>query len=72
MGYRVNSQGGLKFMTLGSMKRLQGKYGMQSLIPDNVILQVNAFGQGQPNDIYFLGRKKSPIGELDITEVDSW
>ena len=40
-------------------------------MPDTVIARVNALGQGKPNDIDFLDRKKRPIVELDITVVDA-
>ena len=39
-------------------------------MPDTVIARVNAFGQGKPNDLDFLDRKKLPIEEMDITIVD--
>ena len=40
-------------------------------IIETMIAQVNALGYRKPNYIYFLDRKKSPIGDLDIKGVDA-
>ena len=39
-------------------------------MPDTLIAQVNAIGQGQQNYLDFLDQNKRPIGELEITGVD--
>ena len=56
-------------MTLGSMKKLVRQSWDAIPMPGTVIARMNTFGHGQPNDVYFLNRKKHPIGELDITGV---
>ena len=40
-------------------------------MPDTMIARVNALRQGQTNHIYFLDRKKRPIGDLYIIGEDT-
>ena len=58
-------------MTLESTKKVVRGSWDAIPIPDTVIARVNALGQGQPNDLDLLDRKKRPIGEIEITVVDS-
>ena len=58
-------------MTLESTKKVVRGSWDAIPIPDTVIARVNALGQGQPNDLDFLDRKKIPIGELDITGLNA-
>ena len=39
-------------------------------MPETMIELVGTLGQGQPNDIDLLDRKKLPIGDLNTTGVD--
>ena len=71
MGPRGNKQGGFKFMTLGSMKKVVRQIWYEIPMPDTVIAQVNALKHGKPNDIDFLDRKKLPIGYIYIIGVDA-
>ena len=57
-------------MTLGSMKKVVRLIWDALPMPETVIPRVNAFGQGQPNDLDFLYRRMCPIGDLNITGVD--
>ena len=59
-----NKQGGFKFMTLGSMKKVVRRIWDELPMPDTVIAQVNTLGQGQPNDLDLLDRNIRTIGEL--------
>ena len=68
---RVNKQGGFKFMTLGSMKKVVRKIWYATLMPATVVARVKALSQGQPNDLSFFDSNKHPIGELDITGVNA-
>ena len=70
MGPSGNKQGGLKFMTLGSMKKVVRRSWDALPMPNTVIARVNVLGQGQPNGIDLLDCKKRPIGEFDIIGVD--
>ena len=67
MGLNRNKQGGLNFITLGSMKKVVRRSWVALQMPGTVILQVNAIGQEQSNDLDFLGCKKRPIGDIEIT-----
>ena len=49
-----NKQGGLKFMTLGSMKNVVRRSWYEIPMPDTLIARVNALSQGQLNDLDFL------------------
>ena len=64
MGTSINNQVGLRFMTLGSMKNVVSKMQDAISLPDTMIAQVKALGQGQPNDIDLLDSKKRIIGEI--------
>ena len=66
-----NKQGGFKFMTLGSMKKVTRKFWDRIMIPDTAIAQVDTLGQVQPNYLQLLVLKKLPIGELNTTGVDA-
>ena len=70
MGTSGNKQDGFKFMTLVPMRNVTRRSWYAILMPDTVIAQLNALGQGQPNDLDFLDFNKHPIGEIDITRVD--
>ena len=39
-------------------------------MPDTMIARVNALGQGQTNDLDFLGLNMRPIVEINTTGVD--
>ena len=60
-----NKQGVFKFMTLGSTKKVTSPIWDEIPMLDTIIYQVNALGQGQPNDLEFLDSKKFPIVELE-------
>ena len=63
-------QGGFKFMTLGSIKKVVRRIWDAIPMPDTVVSRLNALGQGQIIDLDFLDIKKRPIGELKIKGVD--
>ena len=71
MGPSRNMQGGFKFTTLGSMKKVVRQSWDEIPMPDTVIVWVNALGQGQPTDLEFLYFKKRPIGYINIKGVDA-
>ena len=58
-------------MNLGSTKEVTRRSWDEIPIPGTIISQVNALGQGQPNDLELFERKKCPIGELKLTGVDA-
>ena len=68
---RGNKQGGFNFMTLGSMKNVAKRSWDAILMPDIIIAQLNARSQRQPNNLDFIGCRKHPIVDLNITVVDS-
>ena len=70
MGTSGKTQGGFKFMTLGSTKKVVIRSWDSIPIPDTVIARVNALVQGKSNDIDLLDTKKRPIGEFNITGAD--
>ena len=70
MGPSGNKQGGFKFMTLGSMKKMNRWSWDEIPIPDTIIAQLNALDQGEPNDLQLCDSKKRPIKEIDIKRVD--
>ena len=53
------------------MKKVVSRSWDEIPMPDTMIAQVNALGQGQPNDLYLPDQKKRPIGEIYITWVDA-
>ena len=72
MGHIGKNQCGFKFITLGSTNKVIRLIWGSIPMPGSVIAQVNALGQGQPNDLEFIDRKKRPIGYIYITGVDDW
>ena len=58
-------------MTLVSMENVVRRSWDSLPMPDTVIARVNALRQGQPNDLDFLDINNRPIGELEITLVDT-
>ena len=71
MGPIRNKQGELKFMTLGSMKKVVRRSWDSIQMPDTVIARVNTLGQGQPNYLDFLGCKKRTIEDINVTRLDA-
>ena len=70
MSPRENKQGGLKCMTLGSMKYVARRIWDSIQVPNTVIARVNTFSQGKYNYLDFLDRKKRPKREFKITGAD--
>ena len=62
MGTSGNKQGGIKFMTLGSINNVTRGIWDTILMPDTVIDRCNALVLGQHNELEFLDLKKRPIG----------
>ena len=58
-------------MTLVSMENVVRQSWDSLPMPDTMIARVNALGQGQPNNLDFLDINNRPIGELEITLVDT-
>ena len=69
MGPSGNKQGGFKFMSLHSGKKVTRQSWDRLPMPDTVIARVNLLGKGQPEQLTFLDRKGHPIGDVELTGV---
>mmetsp|Transcript_36183 Transcript_36183/g.51177 ORF Transcript_36183/g.51177 Transcript_36183/m.51177 type:complete len:412 (+) Transcript_36183:1053-2288(+) len=71
MGPSGNAQGGFKFMTLRTCKKITHRAWDEIPMPDTVRDRVNLPGKDQPELLTFTDRKGRPIGEVKPTGVDS-
>ena len=71
LGPTGNKQGGYKFMSLRSGKKIIRRSWDRLPMPDTVIARVNEIGKGEPEQLTFTDRKGRPIGDVELTGVDS-
>ena len=69
MGTCGNQQGGYKFLSLRSGKKITRRAWDVIPMPDLVIARVNALGHDQPKILMFTDRKGRQIGEVEPTGV---
>ena len=70
LGPSGNIQGGFKFMSLQTGKKIVRRSWDRLPMPDTVITRVNILGKGQPSQLTFKDRKGRPIGDVELTGVD--
>ena len=71
MGPTGNKQGGYRFMSIRSGKKIT-RYSYDRVpMPDTVIARVNELGKDQPKHLTFLDRKGRVIGDVEPPGVDS-
>jgi hypothetical protein len=70
LGPSGNKQGGFKFMSLNSGKKITRRSWDAIPMPDTVIDRVNTLGKDQPEHIVFTDHKGRPIGDVELTGVD--
>ena len=69
MGPSGNTQGGFKFLSLKTGKKLVRRNWDALPMPDSVIARVNELGKDQPELLTFTDRQGRPIGDVDLTGV---
>ena len=70
VGPSDNNQGGYKFYTLRSGKKVTRRAWDELPMPDTVIDRVNELGKDQPELLTFKDRKGRVIGDVEIPGVD--
>jgi Reverse transcriptase (RNA-dependent DNA polymerase) len=70
LGPSGNQQGGFKFMTLQSGKKITRRAWDRLPMPDTVITRVETLAEGQPTEFTFKDRKGRIIGDTELTGVD--
>jgi len=70
LGPTGNLQGGFKFMSLATGKKIIRRSWDVIPMPDTVIARVNALGADQPEQLIFTDRRGRPIGDVEIPGVD--
>ena len=65
-----NLQGGFNCMALNTGKKIVWRSWDVILMPDKVIMCVNALGRNQPEQLIFTNRRGRPIGDVKIPGVD--
>ena len=70
LGPSGNMQGGFKFMTLKTMKKIVRRSWDPIPMPDTVIARVNELGKDQPEQFAFTDRNGQLIGDVKIPGVD--
>ena len=70
LGPTGNVQGGFKFMSLQSGKKIVRRSWDEIPMSDTVIARVNTLGAGQPEQLVFTDRRGRPIGDVELTGVD--
>ena len=71
LGPSGNVQGGYKFMSLSSMKKIVRRSWDAIQMPDTVIARVNVLGKDQPEQFVFTDRNGRPIGDIERPGVDA-
>jgi hypothetical protein len=70
LGPSGNVQGGCKFMTLNSMKKIV-RYSWDAIqMPDTVIARVNELGRNEPEQFVFTDRSGHQISDVELPGVD--
>jgi hypothetical protein len=64
-----NEQGGFKFMSLLTGRKITGFKWTQLPIPPEVITRVNHLGKDQPKDLTFFDRSGQPIDDDDTVSI---
>jgi hypothetical protein len=70
LGPSGNAQGGFKFLSLRSNKKVVRRSWDAIPMPDTVIDRVNTLGHDQPAELVFTDRKGCPIGDIELPGVD--
>jgi len=70
LGPSENIQGGFKFMTLSTAKKVVRRKWDVIPMPDTVIARVNTLGSDQPELLVFTDRSGRQIGDIELTGVD--
>jgi hypothetical protein len=70
LGPSGNVQGGYKFMSLHSMKKIVRRSWDAIPMPETVILRVNQLGKDEPEQFVFTDRNGRLIGDIELTGVD--
>ena len=70
LGSSGNLQGGFKFMSLATSKKIIRRSWDVIPTPDTVIARVNALGADQPQQMIFTDQHGRPIGDVEIPGVD--
>jgi hypothetical protein len=70
LGPSGNVQGGYKFMSLRSAKKITRRSWDEIPMPDTVIARVNELAKNQPEQLMFTDRHGRPIGDVKIPGVD--
>ncbi len=70
LGPSGNVQGGYKFMSLNSGKKITRRSWDEIPMPDTVIDRVNELGKDQPEYFVFTNRKGRRIGDVEIPGVE--
>jgi hypothetical protein len=70
LGPSGNVQGGFKFMSLKSMKKIIRRNWDAIPMPDTVIDRVNLLGKDQQEQLVFTDCKGCPIGDIELPGVD--
>jgi hypothetical protein len=70
LGPSGNVQGGYKFMSLNSMKKIVRRSWDAIPMPDTVIARVNELGRDEPEQFVFTDRSGRQIGDIELPGVD--
>ena len=72
LGPSGNLQGGFKFHGVQHRKDIVRRSWGVILMPDTVITRANALGSDKPEQLVFTDRRRRPIGDVEIPEVDTY
>ena len=72
LGPSGNLQISFKFMALNTGKKIVSCSWDVIMMPDTVIMRVNAIGSDQPEQLFFTNRRGRPIGDVEIPGVDTY